>query len=170
VVGLALCLLAARFLFDVPFRGSLWIVSAGSLLYLVVALGIGLLISTTLKAQFVAGLVTVPVAFLPALMLSGFIFDLRCSLPPALKCLVFGYVVSFDLNQIPYAAFDRDRSGASYELLAAFDGSRVFQRIGNLERASDVKTVVDDRHALFVIQIDQDFARNCCPGNLRKCK
>jgi ABC-2 type transport system permease protein len=80
-------------------------------------------------------------------------------IPPALQCLVFGYVVSFDLNQIPYAAFDRDRSGASYEMLAAFDGSGVFQRIANLERADDVKTVVDDRRALLVIQIDQDFER-----------
>jgi ABC-2 type transport system permease protein len=88
VVGLALCMLAAAFLFQVPFRGSLWIVGAGSLLYLVVALGIGLLISTTVKAQFVAGLVTVLVAFLPALMLSGFIFDLR-SLPATVQLLTY---------------------------------------------------------------------------------
>jgi ABC-2 type transport system permease protein len=90
MVGLAQCLLAARFLFDVPFRGSLWIVGAGSLLYLVVALGVGLLISTTVKAQFVAGLVTVLVAFLPALMLSGFIFDLQ-SLPLAIRFLTYAF-------------------------------------------------------------------------------
>lgn len=85
-------------------------------------------------------------------------------IPPALQCLVFGYVVTFDLNQIPYAAFDRDRSAASYELLAAFDGSGVFQRIGNLERAADVKAVVDERRALLVIQIDQDFGRKLLSG------
>jgi ABC-2 type transport system permease protein len=90
MVGLTLCLLAAKFLFHVPFRGSFWVVSAGSLLYLVVALGIGLLISTTVKAQFVAGLVTVLVAFLPALMLSGFIFDLR-SLPTAIRFLTYAF-------------------------------------------------------------------------------
>jgi ABC-2 type transport system permease protein len=90
MVGLALCMLAARFLFDVPFRGSLWIAATGSLLYLVVALGIGLLISTTVRAQFVAGLVTVLVAFLPALMLSGFIFDLR-SLPTAIQLLTYAF-------------------------------------------------------------------------------
>jgi ABC-2 type transport system permease protein len=90
MIGLALCLLAAKFLFHVPFRGSLWIVSAGSLLYLIVALGMGLLISTTVKAQFVAGLVTVLVAFLPALMLSGFIFDLR-SLPAAIRLLTYAF-------------------------------------------------------------------------------
>jgi pyoluteorin transport system permease protein len=99
VVGLALCLLAARFLFDVPFRGSLWIVSTGSLLYLVVALGIGLLISTTVKAQFVAGLVTVLVAFLPALMLSGFVFDLR-SLPPAIRFLTCAFPARYYVSML----------------------------------------------------------------------
>ena len=88
VVGLTLCLLSARFLFDVPFRGSLWIVTGASLLYLIVALGLGLLISSAVKAQFVAGLITVLVAFLPALMLSGFIFDLR-SLPTAVRLLTY---------------------------------------------------------------------------------
>jgi ABC-2 type transport system permease protein len=84
--------------------------------------------------------------------------------PPALQCLVFGYVVSFDLNQIPYAAFDRDHSAASYALLAAFDGSGVFQRIGNLERAGDVANVIDQRRALLVIGIDQDFERKLLAG------
>jgi ABC-2 type transport system permease protein len=50
--------------------------------------------------------------------------------PPALQCLVFGYVVNYDLSRVSYAAFDRDRSAASSELLAASDGSSVFQRVG----------------------------------------
>jgi ABC-2 type transport system permease protein len=77
VFGLVLCMLAARFLFHVPFRGSLWVLGGGSVLYLLVALGLGLLISTTAKAQFVAGQITLTVAFVPTLMLSGFIFDLN---------------------------------------------------------------------------------------------
>ena len=42
MIGLALCLLAAKFLFHVPFRGSLWVLAGASMLYLLVALGIGL--------------------------------------------------------------------------------------------------------------------------------
>jgi ABC-2 type transport system permease protein len=80
ILGLTLCMLAAKFLFQVPFRGSLWVLGGGSLLYLLVALGLGLLISTTVKVQFVAGQIILTVAFIPALMLSGFIFDLH-SLP-----------------------------------------------------------------------------------------
>jgi ABC-2 type transport system permease protein len=88
IFGLALCMLAARFLFHVPFRGSLWILGLSSLLYLLVALALGLLISSTVKTQFVAGLITVVAGFLPALMLSGFIFDLT-SLPVAIRVLTY---------------------------------------------------------------------------------
>jgi ABC-2 type transport system permease protein len=77
LVGLALCLLAARFLFAVPIRGSLALILFTSMLYLLVALGIGLLISSTVKNQFLAAQIALLVSFLPALMLSGFIFDLR---------------------------------------------------------------------------------------------
>jgi ABC-2 type transport system permease protein len=86
VFGLLLCLVAAKFLFGIPFRGSLWVLGCGSLLYLLVALGLGLLISTTAKAQFVAGQITLIVAFIPALLLSGFIYDLD-GLPVAMRLI-----------------------------------------------------------------------------------
>ena len=88
IFGLVLCLLAARFLFQVPFRGSLWVLSLSSLLYLLVALGLGLLISSAVKAQFVAALITVVVGFIPALMLSGFLFELH-NLPVAIRVLSY---------------------------------------------------------------------------------
>ncbi|HTT77339.1 MAG TPA: ABC transporter permease [Candidatus Binataceae bacterium] len=88
IFGLVLCMLAAKFLFEVPFRGSLWVLSLSSLLYLLVALGLGLLISSTVKSQFVAGLITVVAGFLPALMLSGFIFDIT-SLPVAIRVITY---------------------------------------------------------------------------------
>jgi ABC-2 type transport system permease protein len=80
--------------------------------------------------------------------------------PPALQCLIFGYVATFDLNHVPYAALDHDRTAASYRLLAAFDGSGIFRRAGNLGRAAEVKTAIDERRALVVVQIDEGFERN----------
>jgi ABC-2 type transport system permease protein len=77
ILGLVLCLLAAKFLFEVPFRGSVSVLGVSSLLYLLVALGLGLLISSTVKAQFVAAMITVVAGFIPALMLSGFLFELH---------------------------------------------------------------------------------------------
>lgn len=86
LVGLMLCLLAARFLFEVPIRGSLLLILLASMLYLLVALGIGLLISSAVKNQFLASQIALIVSFLPALMLSGFIFDLR-SVPVVVRAI-----------------------------------------------------------------------------------
>jgi ABC-2 type transport system permease protein len=88
MIGLALCLLSGKFLFHVPFRGSVVALAAASALYLLVALGIGLFISSSVKSQFVASQVTMLVTFLPAMMLSGFLFDLR-SMPVAVRLLTY---------------------------------------------------------------------------------
>jgi len=88
MIGFALCVVAAKFLFHVPLRGSVWVLTGASMLYLLVALGIGLLISALVKSQFVASQVGVLVTFLPAMMLSGFLFDLR-SMPPALRIITY---------------------------------------------------------------------------------
>ncbi|MDU1800320.1 MAG: ABC transporter permease, partial [Pseudomonas aeruginosa] len=77
MLGLALCVLAARLLFQVPLHGSLTVLLVSSTLYLFVALGMGLLISAATRNQFLASQIVVLASFLPALMLSGFLFDLR---------------------------------------------------------------------------------------------
>ncbi len=84
LVGLALSIAGAKILFEVPIRGSLAVLVAASMLYLVVALGIGLLISSVTKSQFVASQITLVATFLPAMMLSGFMFDIR-SMPAAIQ-------------------------------------------------------------------------------------
>lgn len=77
MVGLLMCLLAARFLFHVPIHGSLWLLLVCSMLYMLVSLALGLLISAATKNQFVASQMALLASFLPAMMLSGFLFDLR---------------------------------------------------------------------------------------------
>lgn len=88
MIGLALCLFAARFLFNVPFRGSVLILIGTSMLYLLVALALGLLISSVTRNQFVASMLTLIVTFLPAVFLSGFLFDLR-SMPDAVRIIAY---------------------------------------------------------------------------------
>jgi ABC-2 type transport system permease protein len=59
-----------------------------SMLYLLVALGIGLVASSVTKSQFVASQVALISTLLPALMLSGFLFDIR-SMPVALQYITY---------------------------------------------------------------------------------
>jgi ABC-2 type transport system permease protein len=77
MLGLALSVIGSQLLFGVPLRGSLWLLVLVSSLYLLVALGIGLVISSLTKSQFLSNQITFLVTFLPAIMLSGFIFDIR---------------------------------------------------------------------------------------------
>jgi len=90
VGGMFLTIGAARFMFNVPIRGSLSILIGVSMVYLLVSVATGLLISSSLKNQFLCSQVTMLVTFLPALMLSGFIYDLR-SVP--LGVLLASYLV-----------------------------------------------------------------------------
>jgi ABC-2 type transport system permease protein len=84
--------------------------------------------------------------------------------PPVLQCLIFGYAATYDLNHVPYAVLDQDRSAASVQLLAALDGSGVFERVASLDRGADIAAMIDDRRALLVIQIGQDFERRLTAG------
>ena len=84
--------------------------------------------------------------------------------PPMLQCLIFGYAASLDLNSVPYAALDQDHSAASVTLLARLDGSGVFKRQANLQRATDIADWINSGRALLVIQIDQQFERRLQNG------
>ncbi len=79
-----LCLLVAVYVMKVPFRGSLLALFAVSSLFLGCALGMGLFLSTLLRNQFNAALAALTAAFLPAMMLSGFVFEIA-SMPTVLR-------------------------------------------------------------------------------------
>ena len=86
--GMGLSVAMAVWLFDVPFMGSWWLLLASSAAFLLCALGMGLLISTIAKTQFVAGQIAIIVTFLPAFILSNFIFDIP-SMPGAIRLITY---------------------------------------------------------------------------------
>ncbi|GGC05010.1 membrane protein [Marinobacterium zhoushanense] len=99
MLGLVLCMLAGRLLFDVPINGSLLVLLLASMLYLLVALGIGLLISSATKNQFLASQIAILASFLPALMLSGFVFDLR-NLPVGIQVISYALPATYFIELI----------------------------------------------------------------------
>lgn len=64
-------------IFQIPFKGNYLVLLIVSSLFLFSSLGIGLLISTKLKNQFFASMVSLGIGFLPALMLSGLMFPIN---------------------------------------------------------------------------------------------
>ncbi|MGF6191699.1 ABC transporter permease [Serratia sp. 2723] len=86
--AMAVCMAVAVFIMQIPYRGSLWVLLALSSLFLTSTLGMGLLISTVTRNQFNAALVALNAAFLPAIMLSGFIFEIA-SMPSVVRAVTY---------------------------------------------------------------------------------
>jgi ABC-2 type transport system permease protein len=82
--GMFFTVAMALFLFEVPLRGSFLVLTGASALYMMVALGMGLLISTVARSQFVAGQIALVATFLPAFILSGFLFQIS-SMPEVVQ-------------------------------------------------------------------------------------
>jgi ABC-2 type transport system permease protein len=88
LLSLALSVGVSVFVFGVPFRGSVWWLGAVSSVFLLAALGLGLLISTVTGNQFVASQVALIAGFLPAFLLSGFIFEIG-SMPLPIRAITY---------------------------------------------------------------------------------
>jgi ABC-2 type transport system permease protein len=84
--AMGVCVFASLFVFHIPLRGSLLTLIGFTSVFLGVALGIGLLISTVARTQFLASQLAMLVAFLPGLYLSGFMFEVA-SMPAVLRAI-----------------------------------------------------------------------------------
>lgn len=92
--GMVLSVVMAIVLFDVPFRGSFWVLALAGAIFLSVALGMGLVISVLAKNQFVAAQAAIIVTFLPAFLLSGFLFDIG-SMPPLIQGITYIFAARY---------------------------------------------------------------------------
>ncbi|KEA51824.1 membrane protein [Mangrovibacter sp. MFB070] len=88
MLAMLLCMLVSVFILGVPWRGSLLILFLITSLFLLSTLGMGLLISTLTRNQFNAAQVALNAAFLPSIMLSGFIFQID-SMPAIIRIVTY---------------------------------------------------------------------------------
>jgi ABC-2 type transport system permease protein len=86
--SMAFCTVVALSIFRVPLRGSFVTLTSITTVFLLGGLGIGLLVSTLTKSQFVASQIAVVLGFLPAFQLSGFLFEIS-SMPPPIQWLTY---------------------------------------------------------------------------------
>ncbi len=86
--SMLLCTSVAVFFYHIPLRGSLLLLLVVSALFLLSSLSIGLLISTIARNQFVAAQVAIVASFLPAFILSGFLFEIS-SMPAPIRAFTY---------------------------------------------------------------------------------
>ncbi len=77
VLDLILSILVGEFVFGVPLRGNLWLLTPLALLFLFGALSVGMLISIIAKNQLLASQLAIIATVLPAFLLSGFVFPIE---------------------------------------------------------------------------------------------
>jgi ABC-2 type transport system permease protein len=88
LIDVVLAVAMGRVLFGVPFRGSLFFLLLMTTVFLLCALGFGMLLSAALKTQVLATQFAMISTYLPALLLSGFIFAIA-NMPRPLQLLTY---------------------------------------------------------------------------------
>jgi ABC-2 type transport system permease protein len=86
--SMIMSVLIAIVVFDVPFRGGTVALAVAVSLFLMFALGLGLFISTLARNQFVAGQLSFLTTMMPAMMLSGMLFDIA-AMPHWLRIVTY---------------------------------------------------------------------------------
>ena len=86
MISMAVCIATALILFHIPLRGSMLTLGLISAVFLIPALGQGMLISVTMRTQLAAAQMGLMTGYLPAMMLSGFLFDIH-SMPAWLRVI-----------------------------------------------------------------------------------
>jgi len=89
LLDLLLAVLMGTWVFEVPFRGSLALLFLLSCIYIIVALALGMTISTVAKTQILANQMAMVIGFLPTFLLSGFTFVIA-NMPCWLQIITYG--------------------------------------------------------------------------------
>jgi ABC-2 type transport system permease protein len=89
LLDLSLAVLMGKWVFQVPFRGSIILLFFLSSIYILVTLSLGLTISTTARTQLLANQMGMVIGFLPTFLLSGFTFVIA-NMPTWLQLITYG--------------------------------------------------------------------------------
>lgn len=85
-------------------------------------------------------------------------------MPPLVQTIIFGFAVNLDVERSWLGWMDQDRTPASRELRAAFEGSRRFVLVGEAESEAQVRALLDRGEAHAVVRVPAGFARDIQRG------
>lgn len=84
---------------------------------------------------------------------------------PIILMLTFGYGISFDVTDLPYAVLDLDQTAESRTLLEAFSGSRYFEEHTAADSTNELDARLRDGEIAIAIEIPPDFGKNLLRGD-----
>lgn len=84
---------------------------------------------------------------------------------PAFLLVMFGYAISFDVENVPLGVQDRDRSRDSRELVAAFVSSGRFNLVAELDTPEAVDVALETGRVVVALVIPEGFSRDLAAGH-----
>jgi len=97
LIDVLVAVLMGQILFGVIMKSSFWLMVLASVIYLWVALSLGLLISIITKAQLAANQIAILVSFLPSMLLSDFVFPV-VNMPKILQAITYIVPARYYIN------------------------------------------------------------------------
>jgi ABC-2 type transport system permease protein len=97
LIDVLVSVLMGQILFGVVMKAGFWLMILASSLYILVALTLGLLISSVTKSQMVANQMAVLITYLPSLLLSNFVFPI-INMPKALQIITYAVPATYYID------------------------------------------------------------------------
>ncbi len=88
--------------------------------------------------------------------------------PVIVQTILFGHAATFNLENVPYALLDLNRSKISTEFVAKLEGGKVFRRVKTLSGTNEVASAIDSGDSVLVLTISPDFDREILSGRVGK--
>jgi ribosome-dependent ATPase len=79
---------------------------------------------------------------------------------PVILMLAFGYGITFDVENLKFAAFDQDETPESHRLIENFSGSRYFSEQAPISSAAEVEQRMKSGELAVVVEIPAGFGRD----------
>ncbi len=89
-------------------------------------------------------------------------------MPVIVQTLIFGYVATYDLNNVEFMVLDMDKSSSSRELISSFDASPIFFNQGYLENINQIAPALDNKKVRLIISIEPHFEQKLLSGQSPK--
>ena len=83
---------------------------------------------------------------------------------PVAQVIIIGYAVNTDVRHVPMAVYDLDRSPATRDLIARFEGSGCFDVIRRISSEPEIQEVLDSGEAKAVLRLNRGFAETLSGG------
>ncbi|MGN1357132.1 MAG: ABC transporter permease [Succinivibrionaceae bacterium] len=84
--------------------------------------------------------------------------------PPMIQSVIFGYAATFDINEVPFAFVDYDRSELSFDIRQMLKSSLYFREVATSGSEEELMELLNGEDILLIVKIPSDFSKRYYNG------